>query len=130
MNDTFDMQQQREIDRLRTALAQAEREAAIGRTMASLIRTMKPGSRIELGLNEEAAEVLRGLGGTIKRHHYQHDPHFGEYVITQVCYVLAEVNLYASGMTKATEADRELAQAAPESARRTQKDGTIGTRIE
>jgi hypothetical protein len=33
MNDTFDMQQQREIDRLRTELAQAEREAAIGRTI-------------------------------------------------------------------------------------------------
>lgn len=130
MNDTFDTQQQREIERLRTELAQAEREAAIGRTMASLIRTMKPGNRIELGLNEAAAELLRSLGGTVKRHHYQHDPHFGEYVITQVCYVLAEVNLYASAMTKPTEADRELAQAAPESARRTQKDGTIGTRIE
>lgn len=130
MNDTFDTQQQREIERLRIELAQAEREAAIGRTMASLIRTMKPGNRIELGLNEAAAELLRSLGGTVKRTYYQHDPHFGEYVITQVCYVLAEVNLCASGMTKATEADRELAQAAPESARRTQKDGTIGTRIE
>lgn len=131
MNDTFDTQQQREIERLRTELAQAEREAAIGRTMASLIRTMKPGNRIELGLNEAAAELLRSLGGTVKRTYYQHDPILGdEYVITQVCYVLAEVNLLAWGKTKATEADRELAQAAPDSARRTQKDGTIGTRIE
>lgn len=131
MNDTFDTQQQREIERLRTELAQAEREAAIGRTMASLIRTMKPGNRIELGLNEAAAELLRSLGGTVKRIHYKHDPIFrDEYVITNVSFVLADVNLFASAMTKATKADRELAQAAPESARRTHTDGTIGTRIE
>lgn len=131
MNDTFDTQQQREIERLRTELAQAEREAAIGRTMTLLIRTMKPGDQIELGVNEAAAELLRSLGGTVKRTYYQNDPIMGdEYVITQVSYALAEVTLFAAAMTKPTEADRALAQAASVSARRIRRDGTTGTRIE